>query len=471
MRDFFLAAVPNAAASLWIGALVAFLLFGDNTSLRSRQNIALAAVLSLAPALLNVMDLSQSTRYGPWILTLIFLLTAGAAVWGFQLSRGNAVPGWRVNLRLNSLRALLAFIVAMDLVIVLGRPPDDAGIYTNLGARRWVETGTIPYADPKLKGPDAPAYGAAATYGPLLYISHMPVQWALRVHNNPPELAPKDSTYRRPTNFATKITCLIYFLLGLGALFVIVRRLAGEEVALAATALFAGSPYVLGLGGTPFFIGGLGYISHVAPTAAVLLAMATLDRPAVSGILLACAAGLLFWPAFLFPLWFAWRAWRREGTLAFTVGFALTGLVIGAIVVYFTHDTAIASVRLFLESTLEHQEGLGRLQYGNSTISFWNTHPGLAAVLHRPVFGTSSLFKPTFFGFAALCIAAAFWARGRSVPQFAALTAMLASGIQLWKTHATGSYVEWYLPFLIIALVGQTLPVPTPASSQQPATS
>src|SRR4030095_3878947 len=229
MLDLFHAAVPNAAASLWIGALVAFLLFGDFTRIVSRQNIALAGVLSLAPALLHIIVLSRTARYGPWIETVIYLLTAGAAIWAFQLSRGRALPGWRVNLRLNSLRALLAFIVAMDLVIVIGRAPDDAGRYTNLGARRWVETGTIPYADEKLKGPDAPAYGAAATYGPLLYISHMPIQWALRVPSNPPELAPKDSTYRRPALLATKITCLIYFLLALGALFVIVRRLAGEE--------------------------------------------------------------------------------------------------------------------------------------------------------------------------------------------------------------------------------------------------
>ena len=468
MRDLFMAAVPNAAASLWIGALVAFLLFGDYARIRSRQNIALAGVLSLAPALLHIIVLSRTPRYGPWIETVIYLLTAGATIWAFQLSRGKALPGWRVNLRLNSLRALLVFIVAMDLVIVIGRPPDDAGRYTNLGARRWVETGTIPYADEKLKGPDAPAYGAAATYGPLLYISHMPIQWALRVPSNPPELAPKDSTYRRPGLLATKITCAIYFLLALGALFVIVRRLAGEEFALAATALFAGSPYVLGLGGTEYFIGGLGYISHVAPTAAVLLALATLDRPAVSGILLACAAGLLFWPAFLFPLWFAWRAWRREGTLPFTIGFALTGLVIAAIVVYFTHDTVLGSVRLFLESTLEHQEGFGPLQYGNSANSFWTTHPGLAAVLQRPVFGTTSLFKPTFLGFMALCLAAAWWARGRTVPQFAALTAMLGSGIQLWKTHATGSYVEWYLPFLIIALVGQVATARPPDGQPAP---
>ena len=34
------------------------------------------------------------------------------------------------------------------------------------------------------------------------------------------------------------------------------------------------------------------------------------------------------------------------------------------------------------------------------------------------------------------------------------ITAMLAAGIQLWQSHAAGTYVEWYYPFLLIALIG-----------------
>jgi len=67
----------------------------------------------------------------------------------------------------------------------------------------------------------------------------------------------------------------------------------------------------------------------------------------------------------------------------------------------------------------------------------------------------TSLFKPTFLAFAVLAIAAFFiaQARPRTVAQLAGLTAMLTAAIQLWKTHAAGSYVEWYYPFLIIALL------------------
>lgn len=462
MREVLEAVVPNPAAALWVGILIAFMLFGDATALRSRRNLALVGVLVLAPALLHVMEFGQRGRgTAAPLFTVLFLCTAGYAAWSFALSRGRGMPGWRPNLSRTGLQALLAFVLALDVAVVLGRRPDDAGIYSNLGARRWAETGTIPYADPKLKGPDAPGYGAAATYGPLLYAAHLPFQLALRVPTNPPDATPRDvapkdgsAPYRGPTELATKLACLTFFAAGLAGLFLIVRRLAGEDVALAAVILYAGSPYVLGLGGERFVIGGLAFISHIAPSAVLLLALAAFRRPLLSGVLMACAAGVLFWPAFLFPLWFGWRAWRREGALPFAAGFALAGLGIGVVIVYYTHAPAVDAIRLFLESTLEHQEGVGTREYGASTFSFWGTHPALAAVFQQPIFGTTSLFKPMFLAFAALCLAAAFWARGRTVPQLAALTAMLAAAIQLWKTHATGSYVEWYLPFLIIALVG-----------------
>jgi len=465
LREVLEAFVPNPAAALWIGVLVAFLLFGDRTALRSRQNLALAGILLLSPVLLHVLEFGRKGRStAAPIFTVVFLLTAGYAAWSFALSRGRGIPDWRLNLSRAGLKALLALVLVLDVAVVLGRRPDDAGIYSNLGARRWAETGTIPYADPKLKGSAAPAFGAAATYGPLLYLAHLPFQLVLRVPTNPPDATPRDAvkkddaavgpSYRWPNTLATKLACLAFFVAGLAGLFVSVRSLAGEDTALAAVILFAGSPYVLGLGGEQQVIGGLAFISHIAPSAVLLLAFAALKRPVLSGVLMACAAGVLFWPAFLFPLWFGWRAWRREGALPFAAGFALAGLAIAAVVVYYSHSPPISAIRLFLESTLEHQEGAGALEYGASTFSFWGTHPRLAAILQQPLFGTTSLFKPMFLAFVALCLAAAVWARGRTVPQLAALTAMLAAAIQLWKTHATGSYVEWYLPFLIIALVG-----------------
>jgi hypothetical protein len=117
--------------------------------------------------------------------------------------------------------------------------------------------------------------------------------------------------------------------------------------------------------------------------------------------------------------------------------------------------TGESAIRLFLESTLEHQEGAGPLEYGASSFSFWTHHPGLAAVFQTPLLGDTSLFKLSFLMFAGFCLSLAALTKGRSPAQLAALTAAAAAAVQLWKTHATGSYVEWYLPFLMIALFTQ----------------
>ena len=95
-------------------------------------------------------------------------------VWAFMMSRGRNIIDWRPNVSVNALKSLFVLVLILDIAVVIGKPPDDAGIYTNLGAQRWVETGIMPYADPLLKGPDSPAHGAAATYGPLLYLAHIP---------------------------------------------------------------------------------------------------------------------------------------------------------------------------------------------------------------------------------------------------------------------------------------------------------
>ncbi len=46
--------------------------------------------------------------------------------------------------------------------------------------------------------------------------------------------------------------------------------------------------------------------------------------------------------------------------------------------------------------------------------------------------------------------------------------ALLAAAFQLWKTHAGGTYVEWYLPFLLLALAATPKPPPLPAAVPDP---
>jgi hypothetical protein len=447
--------VPSPGGAFWLGLLVAAVIFGDFERFASRRNLTLAALFAVAVLLVDVMRWNErpDSPLAAWAFTGIYVGTGLYALWGLALSRRETALPWTVNLPRSGLRALLGIVLTISAVTALGREPDDAGYYSNLGARRLVETGILPYGDPMLKGPDAPAYGASATYGPLLYLSHVPFQWIAAAEANPADANPMDPTYVRPPIVATQMATLAFFLAGLWALYTIVARLRDPDIALGVTALYACSPYILGLGGTTHVVGGLAFVSHIAPSSVMLLAFAALRRPAWAGALLAAAAGVLFYPVFVFPAWVGWFVWRRAGVRSFVAGFVITGLLIGAFVAAFTPVPEGSNVvSVFLESTLEHQEGVGPQEYGASQFGFWGTQPRLAAFWQQPIVGSSSLFKPTFLVYGLACLAAFFLARGRTMAQLAGITAALTAGVQLWKTHAAGSYVEWYLPFLLIAL-------------------
>ena len=469
--------VPDQAGVLWIGILLVFLVAGDLRQIFSRRNAILAVLLLPAMPLLDIMlwegRLGDSST--GWLLGVafsgLFTLTALSAAVALYLALRKPDLDWNINLPNQGLRVLLIAVIILNTLVVLGRPADDAGNYTSLGAQRWLETGTMPYGDPLLRGPDAPGFGAAATYGPLLYVAHMPFQLFFGAPSNEPDLRPIEKEYERPARYVTQFTCLVFQLLAIYALFKIGRRHANENIGLAMAILYAGSPYVMGLGSDDGeLITGLPFISHIAPSAMILLAFLFLGRPFISGLMLAGGVGVLFWPVFLFPLFFGWYFWQhRDGILRFTAGFAVAGVAIAVMVIYFTGSIGDQGpIDLLLTSTLEHQEGVGQREYGASKFSFWGNHPGLASFWQQPIIGNTSILKPSFIVFSMLCALSFVLVRDKGKAQLALLIAFLAAAIQLWKTHAGGTYVEWYLPFLIAGIflsrsVTEQKPVPTPS--------
>ncbi|MGH7665468.1 MAG: hypothetical protein ACRENI_14445 [Gemmatimonadaceae bacterium] len=457
MQDVLSNYLPDAGGAIWLGALVALLVFGDFNRLLSLRNLALAGLLATAPLLNDIgrWNFAQHPRFTAGLWTAIFLVTAAHTVWALMLARSRPRRAWVPNLTRPALVVLAALLVAMNALTTLIRPAEDAGHYTNLGAQRWMETGISPYADSLLQGAQSPGHGAASTYGPVLYVAHMPLLLLLGDAENPADASVMSPDYRRPSDLATQGLALLFHLAGLWALYVIVRRHAGERTALGAVILYACMPYLAGLEAGHGSIAGLRFISHIAPSALLLLGIAYVGSPLLSGLLLAAATGVLFFPIFIFPAWLGWRVWRGEQPLRFLAGSALGGAIILAVIVAFTPSgSATESVGTFVHAITEHQEGSGPMQYGESTFGFWGTHPELSAFWHSPIAGDSPFMDPAFLGFLALATGAFFWARrSGGVAELAALTAAVGAGVQLWKTHGGGTYVEWYLPLLIVALV------------------
>jgi len=452
--------VPNQAGAVWLHVLIWFWLLGDHRRLLSRRNLVIAVLLLPAAAQYDLMlwEKNVGDPSTGWLLgaafAALFGVTAIMAVWSVWLALGRG----RASLRGDAPRPAVMLVVAvaglLNVAAIFGRPPEDAGYYTSLGAQRWMETGTMPYGDPALRGSDAPAGGAAATYGPLLYAAHLPFHVIVGTDLQGADADPRTPDYARAPNLVTRLTCFSFYLAGMFGLFALARRLAGRDQAWVLIAAYASSSYLLGLGSDEYLSSGLVYISHVAPSAVTLLALLAVPRPWLAGALLAGAAGLLFYPAFLAPLFLGWYWGRGRGLAPFALGFAVAGALIAAVVYQCTASIdGRDPVTLFFESTLEHQEGSG--QYGDSLFSFWGTQPGLKDVFQRPLVGDSSLFKLSFLLVAGFSLMGLRLARGRSVAELALLIAAVAAAVQLWKTHAGGTYVMWYLPFLLLGLLAR----------------
>lgn len=331
-------------------------------------------------------------------------------------------------------------------------------------------TGKFPYGDDELRG------GAAATYGPILYISHIPFQLLLKPITN--QFNPgEDSLLRKmiidgddlyaegPPVLATKLVVIFFHFIGVLGLYLIGRQMASSDVGWGLACLYVSSPYVMGLGGEDAFIGGVTYVSHIVPTAITILAFLAIGRPLLSGMLIAIGAGTLFYPAFLFPLWLGYYFWKKASWQKFLVGFIATAAVmIIAVLLLTDHAPGESAFRVLYESTVGHQEAGGA--YGSSTFSFWSTQPALAALWQKTLIPGWYLIRPSVIIFGIFMALSFFMARGRSLPQFASLTAAVIIAVQIWKSHAGGTYVEWYYPFFLIgillpveALVREAIPV------------
>jgi len=441
--------------AFFVGVMVTLVLVLRGFGNRRRGWVVAAWLLAPAIPLVGLVPFqtvtTETERAGFTLaFTVLWTVTAAWAFLAWKTADSVAPSGFRnpFPTKVAHTGAILAMVGALAMTAV--RVPDDCGVYSNLGAQRWVETGTLPYGDAALRG------GAAATYGPVLYALHAGVQAATlgdEAFPNAPDARPLDRSYRRPPMFTTKIVAALALVGACIGLWWTASRMADAGTASVCVVLFAASPYVLGLGGKDATICGVGYVSHLVPAAFVAGAMACMTRPAIGGFLLAAGAATVYWPAFLAPLFLG--AHRRASTKAatrFFAAFAATGLLIAAWVMTNTrvaaHENAVA---LFFKSTLEHQEGAD--QYGSSPFSFWGVHPDWASVLHRPLiqFG-GSLSKPTFLLVLAVSIGGWFVGRRSRTARVCACAAAIACVVQLWKTHAGGTYVEWALPPLLVAL-------------------
>lgn len=448
--------MPAQAGVLWIAAIVALMVAFDYGRPKNPRNVELLALLSLGFLLFNVMRFFDLLNNGVYfrVMDLVFTGIVGVSLGLVALAlwrvRRPHTEDWRPNLPTRALVTLTLLLLTINVGIGLFTPPDDAGFYTNLGAQRLRERGRFPYGDPLLTN------SAGAGYGPVLYLAHLPYQFIFNLrpinHTEPTrEDLAAGATYYLPPAMATQLTTVTFHLIGVAALVTIGLRLAGPQVAWGLAALYCGSAYVMGVGGGRESIGGMTFISHIAPPSVALLAFAALPRPAAAGALLLAAAATVFYPVLFVPAWLGHYWDRRQDALRFLAGLTVAGLLLGIPVLMLSQALPGRSVlsTVIHESVGHHQ---GTDTYGLSTFGFWGQRGGIREWLRQPLvageFTTSPMFMLTILPAAGM-----FFAARRTTPQqLALLTGALGILAQWSKIHGTGVYVNWYYPFFLIGL-------------------
>jgi hypothetical protein len=454
--EFLRSILPGESGVLWLSLVIVLLVGFDFERLDNPRNLDLIAMQAIGFCLFGILrflDALQTPEFVQlmdWIFAAIVFLNlflVGRVLWRVDRPVGG---GWRPVLGHRPLAAVALVLLVCNVMIALLREPDDVGFFVNLGAQRLRERGALPYGDPLLTG------SPGAAYGPLLYAAHVPFQLALApqpVNVDSPDHPPlgSESTYYLPPALATKLCTIAFHLLGIAALFFVARGLAGSATAWAVVVLYAGSAYVLGVGGANYFIGGMTYISHIAPPAMTLCAFAFLSRPMTAGVLLALAAGVGFYPAFMAPAWLGYYWNRPRERWSFLGGFVPTAAAIGGAVLLLSRPAGGRGLigTILWDTFGHHTDPRG---YGASPFGFWGQRAGIRGWLMNPLIGESGFTTPVFLLFLALVLACFWKARGKQPQQLALLTAAVAIAASLLKIHPTGTYVAWYYPFLLLGL-------------------
>ncbi len=180
-------------------------------------------------------------------------------------------------------------------------------------------------------------------------------------------------------------------------------------------------------------------LTHVLPATFLVLALAAYRWPSAAGLLLGLATAAAYFPLLLLPLWLGFY-WRR-GVGRFAIGYAL---VLGLLGAY-----------LWLGGELWDELQAG-LNLPDIRAWDWSAVPQ-AEGLWTSVELHYAYRVPLFIAHLAFVLAVAFWPAPKNLAHLIALSTAIILGVQFWYAGAGGTYVAWYLPFLLLMVIRPNL--------------
>lgn len=181
-----------------------------------------------------------------------------------------------------------------------------------------------------------------------------------------------------------------------------------------------------------------GRLDHFLPAALMIWAVLAYRRPLPSGFLLGLAAGTVYYPLFLVPVWLAFY-WSR-GRWRF-----LLGLLVGLGALILPLIWAGSDRGMWLD--LRQMFGI-RNPYTEGLSGIWDARfNGIDAVYRLPILAT----------FAALVGSFTLWPAHKNLATVLSCSAAIMLATQFWHGWGGGLFIAWYLPLVILVILRPNL--------------
>jgi hypothetical protein len=268
----------------------------------------------------------------------------------------------------------------------------------------------------------------APGYPPLFVLPHLITQkiYGSRGELSGPRPTVAVSASREQVHIATTraVAILSHLAIVLGVVVIGYRHFDNVKTGIAVATLYLLLPYTAQY---------TAHVDHVLPAALLVWAVALYRRPVAAGLFMGLAIGVIYYPAFLLPLWFSFY-WQR-GLLRFGIGvlLAILALIFSlAIMSGFQMDVLLPYLRQMFGLRWPIMENLhGIWQFS-----------GIDPVYRIPVLAA----------FIVLCASFAIWPAQKNLGTLISCSAAGMLATQFWHAHGGGLYMAWYLPLLIMTI-------------------
>ena len=392
-------------------------LFFKFNRLWSVRNIDLLALIALGPGLLLVESGRARGIEHDVFVGFIWLFCLG----GFFLIRMLIDPGMvrRPLLEANVTSGGLTFLGAALLVFLMANvlTSDDLQVVSKVAeADRPRQSAGLPDDQLAMQGPG---------YPPLRRLPNIVTQ---RFEESAQEPSATDGA----TGTAKVVAIVSHLAIVIGLILIGLYHFDNVKTGVAAAALYLILPYTALM---------TGRVDHVLPAALLVWAVVCYRRPLAAGMLIGAAAGAVYYPVFLLPLWcgFYWR----KGLLRFGVGVLL----------------ALAVMVGCLATAAESWPGfVAQLRQMFGFVAPWNVDLNK----HLEGFWALDIIMPVYrlpvlAGFLAIAVGLAIWPAQKNLGTLMSCSAAVMLGCQFWHTHDGGLYIGWYLPLMLATILRPNL--------------